>query len=79
MAAISRIKPDQVLYSVERRKMGNTTLSETVVFAVRVKEVDPEGRFVIASHNGNPVRRYSERAVAKWKVNKPETKKKLFR
>lgn len=79
MAAISRIKPNQVLYSVERRKMGNTTLSETVVYQVLVNEVDPDGQFVIASHNGNPARRYSERAVAKWKVNKPETKKKLFR
>lgn len=74
MASISRIKPQQVLYTVTRQRMGNTTMSRDAVHRVMVTEVDPAGKFVMASWNGNPVRRYSESQVAKWRVKEPVTK-----
>ncbi len=74
MATIRNLKPDQVLYTVTRQKMGNTTISRGVLHHVVVKEVDPEGRFVMATWNSNPVRKYFERDVARWKVNQPQPK-----
>lgn len=74
MATISRLKPDQVLYTVTRQKMGNTTISRGVLHRVVVKEIDPEGRYVVASKNGNTARKYYERDVARWKVNEPKPK-----
>ncbi len=71
MATISRIRPGQVLYTVTRQKMGNTALSTKAVHAVRVIEVDPNGKFVMASWNTNPARKYRESDVSRWKVNKP--------
>ncbi len=78
MATISRLKADQVLYTVTRRKMGNTTISMGVLHRVVVKELDPEGRFVVASWNGNTPRKYYERDVARWKVNMPKLKSTIF-
>jgi len=72
MATISRIKPGQVLYTVTRQQMGNTTIRRGVLHSVVVKEVDPEGQYVIASWNSNVPRKFYEREVAKWKVKKPE-------
>lgn len=74
MATIRNLKPGQVLYTVTRQKMGNTTVSRGVMHQVVVKDVDPEGRFVMASWNGNPVRKCFERDVARWKVNQPKSK-----
>lgn len=71
MATISRLSPGQVLYTVTRQKMGNTALSRKAVHTVRVIEVDPDGKFVMASWNTNPARKYRESDVSKWKVNKP--------
>jgi len=74
MAAISRIKPGQVLFTVKRMKMGNTTMSKQVVHPVTVRTVDPGGRFVEASWNGNAVEKFYEQEVAKWKVKDPSKK-----
>lgn len=71
MAAISRIKPGQTLYDVTKQQMGNTTLRRTAVFQVKVTEVDPDGKFVMASWNANPARKYRPNQVAKWRVSKP--------
>lgn len=38
------VKAGDTLYSVYRRKMGHTTMSETVCLPVRVVEIDP-GKF----------------------------------
>jgi hypothetical protein len=71
VAEISRVVPGQVLYTVQQQKMGNTTMKTTVVHTVVVKEVDPEGRFVIASWNHNAARRFYPSSVKSWKVKKP--------
>lgn len=74
MATIGRLKPNQVLYTVVRQKMGNTTVSRGVLHRVVVKEIDPEGRYVVASWNNNPARKYFERDVARWRVSEPKPK-----
>lgn len=75
MASFNKLKKDQILYSVQRRKMGNTTITEDAVFAARVEEIDLEGRRAKISINGNPSRWYSERNLKKLKVNKPDPSK----
>jgi hypothetical protein len=75
MAAISRIRPDQVLFTVRRQKMGNTTMKQTVYHRVTVREIDPEGRFVIATWNGNAPEKFYASEVARWKVSDPRLKK----
>lgn len=73
MAALSRIKVGQTLYTVTRQKMGNTTMTRLAVHPVLVKEIDLAKRRVFAVWNHwNEPRWYSERQVAKWKVNKPK-------
>lgn len=68
---INQCTPGQIVYSVERRQMGNTALRTTSVFSVYIREVDPEGKWVMASWNGNPARKFYSAAVSKWKKEKP--------
>ena len=68
---IEKLQPGQVVYSVERRKMGNTTLSTISVFNVCVKEIDPEKRWVLASWNGNPPQKFYLKSVSRWRATKP--------
>jgi hypothetical protein len=74
MAKISRMEPGQELYEVRRQKMGNTTVSRGVLFRIRIIEVDPEGRWVLASWNSNPVCKYRQRDADAWRVSKPKPK-----
>lgn len=74
MAAISRIKVGQTLYTVTRQKIGNTTMSRDAVHSVYVTEVDPDGKFVSASWNGNQTKLFRASDVAKWRVSKPVAK-----
>jgi hypothetical protein len=75
MATISRLKPDQIVYSLIRRYVGNTMLRETYLFEVRIISIDPNGKWVEASWNGNrPTRCYASEAKA-WKVKKPQPKR----
>jgi|SRR5271157_6370252 len=68
---ISQLSVGQVVYNVQRRKMGNTTISDTCVFSILVKEIDPAGQYVIASWNCNPPERFYARSVSKWRKEKP--------
>jgi hypothetical protein len=70
---ISQLQPGQRVWNVERRGLGNTTLRDTAVFSIIVKEVDPEGKFVIASWNSNPPQRFRSNSVSKWRKDKPIT------
>lgn len=69
------LKPGQVVWSVERRKLGNTELRTTSVFAVVVKEVclDAPSPHVVASWNGNRPQRFYRRGVSRWRKDKPLT------
>lgn len=74
MAVISRLWPGQTLFWSQRHKVGNTTMSQASVYRVQVIEVDPEGRFVVASWNGNAPEKFYEGEVARWKVKDPREK-----
>ena len=76
MATIGRLKPGQTVYSVERQKMGNTSLSHEVLYSVRIIEVHEN--YVIASWNNSPAREFHLSAIKKWRVSKPEPKGKVF-
>lgn len=71
MANIEKLKPDQVLYTVSKGKMGNTTVQTVHVHSVRVVSVDLETRTVVASWNSNAHRTYREQQVKSWRVDKP--------
>lgn len=71
MASISKLKPEQICFTVTRHNMGNTTMSTISVHKVRIKEVHED--HVVASWNGNTARKYYDRDVAKWKVSEPVT------
>ncbi len=68
---ISKLTVGQVLYGTQRRKMGNTTISTTAVFPIKVTEIDPEGNWVKASWNFNSPRKFRQNEVNRWKVKKP--------
>jgi hypothetical protein len=68
---IEKLKVGQIVYNLERRGMGNTTLRTTSAFAIKITEVDPAGQWVMASWNFNSPRKYRAREVAKWREKKP--------
>ncbi|MGB3251653.1 hypothetical protein [Buttiauxella gaviniae] len=66
---IAALSSGQLVYSVDKTTMGNTSLKTISVYPVTVTEVRETS--VMASWNGNAPRRFSEAAVKKWKVEKP--------
>jgi len=76
MVAFSTIKPGDVLYSVERQKMGNTTMRRDVIYTVAIQEAHDD--HAIASWNGNRPTRYSQQMIGKLRRNKPEPKPDIF-
>lgn len=56
MADIKKLKPGQVLWSVESGRMGNTMCLTKSLFTVVVKEVHIDKGYIVASWNGNPAR-----------------------
>jgi hypothetical protein len=66
-----KLQVGKVVWSVERRKMGNTTHGTTSVFGVCIKEIDPERRWVLASWNGNPPQKFYSRSISKWREKRP--------
>ena len=69
MAVIANLTPGQVLFTVRRHKMGNTTISTVAVHTVKVLEVHED--YVLATWNGNTPRKYRSAQVSKWKVKAP--------
>lgn len=74
MPKIENVSVGQVLYTVRRELAGNTTTSRIAVHPVKVISVDPDSKWVFASWNGNEPRRFWDRHVRQWRVNKPESK-----
>lgn len=72
MATIRNLKAGQTVWSVERVKTPIRGMSREAVYPVYILEVHED--FVIASWNGNAGKRFSGRAVGKWRVKKPEKK-----
>jgi len=72
MAKISRLKVGQILWDKRRYKMGNTNMSTWGLWEVKVLEIDPEFRWVMASWNGNRTEKMFQRRIEKYKVKKPK-------
>lgn len=73
MVALSSLKPGMVVYSVGRQKMGNTTISQTVCWPVRIIEIHDDGK-VTASWNGNKGQKFYPSQIKQWRLSKPAKK-----
>lgn len=76
---VSSLKPDMVVYSVGRAKMGNTTMTRTAVWRVVIQSVDVEAGTCVASWNSNPPRKYTERDIKKWRLTRPTDNPRMAR
>lgn len=65
---ISSLKRNQLLYSVESYRMGNTTMRTCGVYLVRILDVADD--FVVASWSGNRPKKYYD-IPSSWRVSKP--------
>lgn len=74
MAKIENLTPGQILYSVIRRKAGNTNITIGALFEIEVVSVSEDLKFVFARKNGNPPKNYTQSQVKSWKVTKPKPK-----
>ena len=78
MATITKLKPGQVVYSIQSQRMGNTVLNRRACFTVQIAEVNIDQGWVLASWTGNTPTRYYADSIRKWKVRKPEPKRTIF-
>lgn len=67
---LEKLKPGMVVWDCHSHRMGNTTLKSLGTWTVRIISVDLERRFVEASWNGNPPRKFY-RDWSKWRLEKP--------
>jgi hypothetical protein len=74
MATISKLIPGQILYDVHSHKMGNTTMRRRGLWTVKVIQTDTVNNRALCSWNCNAPRWMSERAIKRYRVNKPEPK-----
>lgn len=75
MASLDRINPGDVLYDVHREKMGNTTMSRTGCWEVRVISVDREKRTALCSWNSNRPTTYTEYRLKRLRRSRPGEKR----
>jgi hypothetical protein len=68
---IDKLKPGMLVYSVGRRRMGNTTINTTSVWSVYIVAVDTAKGVVLARWNYNPPQRFNANVWSKWRLKKP--------
>lgn len=73
MASIKTLKVGQIVWSVIRQKVGNTTMIRDAVFPVKIISIDLENGTVVASWNGNRPTTCYEREIKNWKVKEPKS------
>ena len=78
MANINKLELNQIVYDVQRQKMGNTTIRIGRLFTVKIIEIAPDKSYVIASWNNNSPRKYYSTQIKKWKTSEPKPKTKIF-
>lgn len=71
------VKAGDTLYSTVRRKMGNTAMSGTFVYAVIVKEIDHAAGRAVVSWNGNRPEPWTRRRVERLRRSRPAVKQPL--
>lgn len=67
----SSIKAGDVLYSVSRHAVGNTTVRGTTVYRVLIVSIEDSG-WAVARWNGNEPRRYSPHDISRLRRSPPE-------
>lgn len=72
--SFDRVLPGDVLYDARRRKMGNTTMSETVSYVVKIIETDTVKDCALASWNSNAPKWMNRRQIERLRRS-PHTKK----
>ena len=70
------VKPGDILWQKQRRKMGNTTISQDCIYSIKVVSVDKHEALV--HWNGNAPRPMGRRDIEKLYRNRPEPKKTIF-
>lgn len=68
---IEKLKPGQIVWSLWRHQMGNTTLRTTSLYAVRILEVHAEEGWALVSWNGNKPERYRRNLIESLREKKP--------
>lgn len=71
MVSINKMKVGQEVFNTQRCRAGNTTIFKTVVFSIKIVEINLLKNQVFASWNSNPPRWYCKREFSKWKLKKP--------
>ena len=72
MIKIESLKAGDVLYDVHSERAGNTTMRREGCWECYVRAVDPSGKWIEISWNGNPARRFAavptryKRAPKEW-------------
>lgn len=76
--SITALKPGDVVFDAHYERARNTTLKRLGVWRVHIKDVDIEGRRVLASWNGNPAKwHYPRGGKLPWRRTDPtEVKRK---
>lgn len=68
---IEQLQPGQIVYSVYRHRMGNTTLHTTEVWRGQIVSINPEDQTVVASWNGYRPERFISSVWSKWRIKEP--------
>lgn len=68
---LESLKPGDVVYSLSRGKMGNTTMRTTYVHHVTIKSIDLENQTCVACWNCNRDRTFYRGEWSKWRKNAP--------
>lgn len=74
MLKLSALKPGDIVYSVNRQRMGNTTIRQSVCHEVRIIAVDYDKMRVTYSWNGNPAQTSRDHVCRTWRRTKPVIK-----
>jgi hypothetical protein len=67
-----KIQPGMTLFDIHSERMGNTTMRELGKWDVYIVSVDPTTRSAIVKWNGNPPKRWYERALTKLYATEPK-------
>lgn len=68
MATIGRLKPGQIVWSVNGHDRYSGLPNS---YRVQIIEVHADDGWVLASYNGNPPRQFWKKSVIRWRVNDP--------
>lgn len=68
---IESMAEGEIVYTLRKHGMGNTTISTMSVLPVRICSVDLEQGRVLASVNNNTARWYRRCEAEKWRKSKP--------